>query len=131
MTRKGAAALERYVFDLSTTDWAESPAYEVINAAVFAARGSVNGYPDHGATRVRDLLAERHGLKPDQFVLGNGAGDLLQTAALTLLAPDDELVTPWPSYPLYPLMARRAGARPVPVALDDGQVDVTGPARRH
>ena len=124
MTRKGAAALERYVFDLSTTDWAEAPAYDVINAAVFAARGSVNGYPDHGATRVRNLLAERHDLKPDQFVLGNGAGDLLQTAALTLLAPDDELVTPWPSYPLYPLMARRAGARPVPVALDDGQVDV-------
>ena len=56
-------------------------------------------------------------------MLGNGAGDLLQTAALTLLSPDDELVTPWPSYPLYPLMARRAGARPVPVALDDGQVD--------
>ena len=29
--------------------------------------------------------------------------------------PGDELVTPWPSYPLYPLMARAAGARAVPV----------------
>jgi histidinol-phosphate aminotransferase len=122
--RNGSAALERYVFDLSTTEWAESPDYDVINAAVFAARGSVNGYPDHSAARVRELLAERHALQADQFVLGNGAGNLLQTAALTLLSPDDELVTPWPSYPLYPLMARRAGARPVPVALDGGQVDV-------
>jgi histidinol-phosphate aminotransferase len=124
VTRDGSAALERYVFDLSTTEWAESPDYDVINAAVFAARGSVNGYPDHSAARVRELLAERHALQPDQFVLGNGAGNLLQTAALTLLSPDDELVTPWPSYPLYPLMARRAGARPVPVALDAGHVDV-------
>src|SRR3954452_11281885 len=29
--------------------------------------------------------------------------------------PQDELVTPWPSYPLYPLMARRARAHAVPV----------------
>jgi histidinol-phosphate aminotransferase len=123
VTRKGSAALERYVFDLSTTEWSETPAYDVINAAVFAARGSVNVYPDQSAVKVRGLLAERHGLDPRQVVLGNGAGDLLQTAALALLSPDDELVTPWPSYPLYPLMARRAGARPVPVALDEGQVD--------
>jgi histidinol-phosphate aminotransferase len=122
VTRNGSAALERYVFDLSTTEWAEVPAYDVINAAVFVARGSVNGYPDHSATRVRRLLAERHVLQADQFVLGNGAGDLLQTAALTLLSSNDELVTPWPSYPLYPLMARRAGARPVPVALNEGHV---------
>jgi histidinol-phosphate aminotransferase len=123
VTRNGSAGLERYVFDLSTTDWAEMPAYDVINAAVFAARGSVNGYPDPSAARVRELLAERHGLRADQFLLGNGAGNLLQAAALALLASDDELLTPWPSYPLYPLMARRAGARPVPVALDDGRVD--------
>jgi histidinol-phosphate aminotransferase len=122
--RKGSAALERYVFDLSTTEWAEWPEYEVINAAVFAARGSVHVYPDHTAARVRELLAGRHAVDPQRIVLGNGAGDLLQTAALTLLSPGEELVTPWPSYPLYPLMARRAGARPVPVALNDGQVDV-------
>jgi histidinol-phosphate aminotransferase len=124
VTRKGSGALERYVFDLSTTEWAEMPSHDVVSAAVFAARGSVNGYPDHSAVRVRELLAERHALKADQFVLGNGAGNLLQTAALTLLSSEDDLVTPWPSYPLYPLMARRAGARPVPVALDDGHVDV-------
>ena len=123
MKRKGSAALERYVFDLSSTEWAEPPDYDVINAAVFVARGSVNAYPDHTAARVRELLAARHALEPHQIVLGNGAGDLLQTAALTLLSRDEELVTPWPSYPLYPLMARRAGARPVAVALSDGQVD--------
>jgi histidinol-phosphate aminotransferase len=121
--RTGSAALERYVFDLSSTEWAESPDYEVINAAVFAARGSVNAYPDHSAAKARELIAARHALDPKQVVVGNGAGDLMQTTALTLLSPGDELVTPWPSYPLYPLMARRAGAQPVPVALCDGHVD--------
>jgi histidinol-phosphate aminotransferase len=123
VTRRSSAELERFVFDLSTTEWPEMPGGDVVNAAVFAARGAVHKYPDYRAETVRRLLAERHGLRADQFVLGNGAGDLLQTAALTLLSPEDELVTPWPSYPLYPVMARRAGARPVPVALDAGQVD--------
>ena len=30
------------------------------------------------------------------------------------LAPGDELLTPWPTYPLYPLLARRCGAQAVP-----------------
>jgi histidinol-phosphate aminotransferase len=124
VTRRGSAGLERYVFDLSTTEFAEMPACDVVNATVYAARGAVHRYPDHSAAKVRELLAARHALHADQFVLGNGAGNLLQSAALSLLSPGDDLVTPWPSYPLYPLMARRAGARPVPVALDDGQVDV-------
>jgi histidinol-phosphate aminotransferase len=53
-------------------------------------------------------------------VLGNGAAEILQSAALALLAPGDELVMPWPSYPLYPLMAAHAGA--TPVAVDQGPV---------
>jgi len=61
------------------------------------------------------MLADRHGLSPDQIALGNGAAELLQSAALALLSEGDELVMPWPSYPLYPLMAAHAGASPVPV----------------
>jgi histidinol-phosphate aminotransferase len=118
-----SAALERYVFDLSSTEWQAPPDGDVVSAAVFAARGSLNKYPDHAATRARRLLAERYGIRAQQIVMGNGAGDLLQTAARTLLSRGDELLTPWPSYLLYPQMASRVGARPVPVALDDGHVD--------
>ena len=68
------------------------------------------------------MLAERHGLSPDQVVLGNGAADLLHSAALALLSAGDELVMPWPSYPLYPLLAAHAGATPVPV--EDGHLQL-------
>jgi histidinol-phosphate aminotransferase len=99
------------------------PNSEVVNAAIARARGRVNGYPDRHAAGIRSLLAERHGVAPEQIVVGNGAAELLQTAAFTLLAPGDELITPWPSYPLYPLMASRAGARPVAVDLAGGRAD--------
>jgi histidinol-phosphate aminotransferase len=74
----------------------------------------VNGYPDRHATVVRELLAARHGVQPEQIVVGNGAAELLQTATMVLLERG-ELISPWPSYPLYPLMASRAGGRPVAV----------------
>jgi histidinol-phosphate aminotransferase len=122
--REKAMALQRVVnVDLSSTEWPEMPNSEVVNAAIARARGWVNGYPDRHAAGVRSLLAERHGVEAEQIVVGNGAAELLQAAAFALLAPGDELVTPWPAYPLYPLMASRAGARPVAVGLAAGRAD--------
>ncbi|MGH2712425.1 MAG: pyridoxal phosphate-dependent aminotransferase [Thermoleophilaceae bacterium] len=107
-------ALERQPdVDLSGTEWPDLPHSEVVNAAIARARGLVNRYPDRHAAGVRRLLAERHGVEPEQIALGNGAAELLQSAALALLTPGAELLTPWPSYPLYPLLAAHAGATPV------------------
>jgi histidinol-phosphate aminotransferase len=114
--REKQQALERVPdIDLSGTEWPDLPHSEIANAAIARARGRLNGYPDRHAAAVRRLLAERHAVSPDQIALGNGAAELLQAAALALLSPGDELVMPWPSYPLYPLMAAHAGARPVSV----------------
>jgi histidinol-phosphate aminotransferase len=104
--------------DVSSTEWPELPNAEVINASIYTARGRVNGYPDRYASGVRRLLSERHDIEPERIVVANGAAEVLQAAALALMAPGDELLTPWPSYPLYPLMATRAGGRPV--AVDTG-----------
>src|SRR3954447_8832932 len=115
--------------DLSSSEWPDFPNSEIMNAAIYAARGRVNGYPDRYASRVRETLAERHGVQPEQIVVGNGAAELLQLATMVLLR-GGELVSPWPSYALYPLMAQRAGGRPVPVepslqAIRDGVRDAT------
>jgi len=114
--REKATALEEVPdVDLSGTEWPEFPNSEVVNASIYTARGRVNGYPDRDAHRIRKVLAEAHEVEPEQIVVGNGAAELLQAAAFALLGPGDDLVTPWPSYPLYPLMAARAGATPVAV----------------
>ncbi len=122
--REKALALEQVSdLDLSGTEWPDLPDSEVVNASIFTARGRVNGYPDRHAEAVRRALAELHGVGPERIVLGNGAAELLQAAALSLMGDGDELLTPWPSYPLYPLMAARAGGRPVPVSAVEGIAD--------
>jgi histidinol-phosphate aminotransferase len=123
--RERAMELEKVpTIDLSGTEWPNFPNSEIMNAAIYAARGRVNGYPDRHASVVRRGLAERHGVAPEQVAVGNGAAELLQQAALLFMRDGGELVTPWPSYPLYPLMAQRAGGRPVPVELAGGRIDV-------
>ena len=75
--------------DLSGTEWPEFPNSEVVNASIYTARGRVNGYPDRDAARIRRVLAESHGVEPEQIVLGNGAAELLQAAAFARwLTPD-------------------------------------------
>jgi histidinol-phosphate aminotransferase len=124
--REKAAALERVPdIDLSGTEWPDLPHSEIVNAAIARARGFVQRYPDRHATEVRRLLAERHRVDPDQVVLGNGAADLLHSAALSLLSAGDELVMQWPSYPLYPLLAAHAGATPVPLEGPDVSTALT------
>lgn len=102
--------------NLSVTTWPEYPHSYVVNAITFAARRGLHRYLDRHATELRSELAHHHGVEESRLVVGDGAAQLLGAATQVLMEdPHDELVTPWPSYPLYPLMARRARAHAVPV----------------
>ncbi len=111
--RRALARIEE--LDLSRTTWHELPHPDVVNAATFAARGALNVAPDPTAEELRRELGRRNGVEPDRVAVGHGAAQLLSAAAQALLGPGDELLTPWPSYGLYPVMAQRAGARATPV----------------
>jgi len=102
--------------DLSSTTWPEYPHPNVVNAITFAARRGLHRYLDRHAAALRSELAHRHGVDEQRLVVGDGAAQLLGAAIQALMDdPTDELITPWPSYPLFPLMARKARANAVPV----------------
>ena len=122
--REKALALERVpVLDLTGTESHDFPNVEVVSASVYRARGRLNSYPDEQGTAVRRALSERHYIRGEQIALGNGASDLIQTATYRLLSEGEELVTPWPSHPIFPRVAARVGARTVEVELADGTPD--------
>ena len=73
-------------------------------------------YPHIAGTDLRQTLAELHGVEPGRLILGNGAAELLSAATRALLEPGQQLLTLWPSYPLYPIMARRAHGQAVRVS---------------
>jgi histidinol-phosphate aminotransferase len=112
--RRALHQLER--LDLSSTTWHELPHPRVVGAVTYVARRGLHSYPHQRNAELRSELAHRHSLEPNRVAVGNGAAQLLSAAAHALIEPGQELITRWPSYPLYPIMARRAGGRAVPVS---------------
>src|SRR5437763_10428826 len=112
--RKALTRVE--TLDLSQTSWPELPHTRVVNAITFVARAGLNRYPHLRGSELRDELAARHEVDPGRLILGNGAAELLSSAARALIEPGQRLLTSWPSYPLYPIMARRAHGQAVPVS---------------
>lgn len=105
--------------DLARTTWHELPPADVVAAITFHARKGLHRYADGRESELREALADRHGLSPARTAIGEGASGLLDRAAHELLSPGDELVLPWPGYPLYPLLARDTGAVAVRVPTLD------------
>ncbi|HTB69643.1 MAG TPA: aminotransferase class I/II-fold pyridoxal phosphate-dependent enzyme [Solirubrobacteraceae bacterium] len=101
--------------DLSQTTWPELPNPRIVNAITFVARRGLHRYPHLRGSELRNELAARLGVDPGRLVLGNGAAELLSSATRALIEPGQRLLTSWPSYPLYPIMARRAHGQAAPV----------------
>jgi histidinol-phosphate aminotransferase len=114
--RKRKALTRVETLDLSQTTWHELPHPRIVNAITFVARRGLHRYPHVHGSDLRNELAERHGVDPERLILGNGAAELLSSATRALIAPGQLLLTAWPSYPLFPLMARRAHGRAVRVS---------------
>jgi histidinol-phosphate aminotransferase len=112
--RKALTRVE--TLDLSLTTWPELPHPRIVNAITFVARRGLHRYPHMSSADLRSRLAERLGVEPERLILGNGAAELLSAATRAVLEPGQQLLTHWPSYPLYPIMARRAHGRAVRVA---------------
>jgi histidinol-phosphate aminotransferase len=113
--RKRKALTRVETLDLSQTTWPELPHPSIVSAITFVARRGLQRYPHLRGSRLHDELAARHGVDSGRLILGNGAAELLSSATRALIAPGQRLITSWPSYPLYPIMARRAHGRAVPV----------------
>ncbi len=118
--RKRNALAKIQTLDLSQTTWPELPHPRVVGAITYIARRGMYRYPHLSGSELRRTLAERHGVPQNRLILGNGAAELLSAATRALIEPGQRLLTPWPSYPLFPLMARRAHGRPERV---EGGVD--------
>ncbi len=101
--------------DLSQTTWPELAHPSIVSAITFTAQRGMQRYPHLRGSQLHDELATRHGIDSRRLILGNGAAELLSSATRALIAPGQRLLTSWPSYPLYPIMARRAHGHAVPV----------------
>jgi histidinol-phosphate aminotransferase len=86
--------------------------------ALRAAAADLNRYPEDSCHDLREELAKFLGVAPGQLIFGAGSDEVLDLLGRCFLGPGDELVYPWPSFAMYPIVAAGLGARAVQVPLD-------------
>jgi len=85
---------------------------------------TLHRYPDGGAFRLRQALAERWKVTPDHVILGNGSDELLGLLARTFLAPGDEAVMADQTFVIYKMEVTAAHGTVVTVPLVQWRHDV-------
>src|SRR5918995_7169876 len=114
--------LERVV-KLASNEGPYGPFPEAQEAIARAAL-ELNRYPDGGAWRVRNALAEQHGVRFEQVTVCAGADAVVGYVCQATLDPGDEIVSGWPSFPSYVLDPLKLGGIPVRVPLRDDRIDL-------
>ncbi|PYM93280.1 MAG: histidinol-phosphate transaminase [Candidatus Rokuibacteriota bacterium] len=105
------------------------PPSDRVQKAIMSALNSLNRYPDGSGFYLRQALAKKHGVMPDQVVLGNGSNELIELLVRSFLRPGDEAVVPHPSFVVYPMIVQAAGGVRVMVMLKDFRLDLEAMAR--
>lgn len=94
------------------------PVHPAVQAAIRDL--DINRYPDATALVVRERLAERHGVTPDEIIVGAGSVALLAQLISAAAGAGDEVVYAWRSFEAYPGLVTVAGASSVRVPLTPG-----------
>jgi len=102
---------------LASNECPTKPFPEVIDA-ITAAASEVNRYPEDSAHDLVDALAAHHGLGVDHFWLGLGSTQVINCIALAVGGPGTSAVYAHPSFVMYPISTRIAGAEAIAVPLD-------------
>jgi histidinol-phosphate aminotransferase len=93
-------------------------------AALTGAETSLHRYPDGGAYRLRQAIADRWKVAMDQVILGNGSDEILGLLARAFLAPGDEAVMADCTFVIYKMEVTAAHGKPVVVPLREWTHDL-------
>ncbi len=107
------------VIKLNTNENPYPPSPRVAEAIQEALDGRLRRYPDPVGSAFRESVARKHGVTPQNVLVGNGSDDLLTILTRSFAGPGDVIVYPTPSYILYRTLAELQDARPVEVSFDD------------
>ncbi|HET7480256.1 MAG TPA: aminotransferase class I/II-fold pyridoxal phosphate-dependent enzyme [Rubrobacteraceae bacterium] len=105
---------------LTSNELAFGPLPEA-EAALSEVLPRANRYPDSHVSRLRQVIADANpGTETRNVLVGNGSSEVLLNS-LQLLPGGGEIVYPWPSFSLYPMVCAVLGmtARPVPLTKEN------------
>ena len=107
---------------LNTNEFPYAAPKGVKAAIVREAADSVRVYPNPASAPLRAALAARHGVTPQQVLVGNGSDEILRLLAHAFLGAGRKLAVVRPSYTLYDVLAAQFEAEVAVHPLDGGEI---------
>lgn len=77
--------------------------------AVQRSLADIHRYPDAGALKLKQVIASKLDMKPEQLILTNGGDELITLISETFLEPGDEIIVLSPSFSEYEFGAHLMG----------------------
>jgi len=87
---------------------------------------SLSMYPSILADDLRAVIGKKFGIDSSQIIVGNGSDEAIDLAVKTFIEPKDRVAVPVPTFEMYSMYARIAGAKVIECLLDEEtfQLDV-------
>jgi len=105
---------------LNTNENPYPPSPKVAEALAALAVRNLRLYPDPLCRDLRKIIADLHGVAPDQVFAGNGSDEILALCTRAFVEDDGTIGYFEPSYSLYPVLAAIRNVRGVGMELDEG-----------
>jgi histidinol-phosphate aminotransferase len=88
------------------------------------ALGEANWYPDGGSKRLREVLARRFNVHPEEVFVGLGSSEIIDLASRALLRPGLDGITSEGSFTLFAIAIRASGAKLVQTPMRNFTFDL-------
>lgn len=111
---------------LNTNENPYGPSPKVIEALKKEAAETLRLYPDPDSSRLKQAIADYHGLQPNQVFVGNGSDEVLAHVFQALFNHQDPLLFPDITYSFYPVYCGLYGIKYDTIPLNNNfeiQVD--------
>lgn len=83
---------------------------ESAKKAIFEQLDKLTRYPDSNGFELKQTIAKKFGVQPNQITLGNGSNDLLELFAHTFATEGDEIIYSQYAFIVYPLVTKAINA---------------------
>jgi len=104
---------------LNSNENAYGPSPKVSETIASVVAGA-NRYPRMQYGSLREHIAARHGIKPEQVLLGCGSTEVLRMAAFAFLGSGKRVIHAAPTFEAIEHYANAAGSEPIAVRLTSG-----------
>lgn len=88
------------------------------------ALGEANWYPDGGSKRLRQVLADRFGVRPEEVFVGLGSSEIIDLASRVLLRPGLDGITSEASFTLFAIAIRASGGNLIQTPMKNFTFDL-------